>query len=80
MATIEFVPPKGIEPWQGAVLLREQIDDSTVSAWFSGLVAKDAIDLRREGSRVTLVPGPTRAELDVSRPRTSTRSWTIETS
>ncbi len=65
MATIEFVPPKGIEPWQGAVLLRESIDDSTVSAWFSGLVAKDAIDLQKEGSRVTLVPGPKRGELDI---------------
>ena len=25
LATIEFVPPKGIEPWQGAVLLNETI-------------------------------------------------------
>ncbi|CAN0445067.1 unnamed protein product, partial [Phaeothamnion confervicola] len=65
MATIEFVPPKGIEPWQGAVLMREQIDDTTVSAWFSGLVAKEAIDLQKEGSRVTLVPGAKRNELDV---------------
>ncbi len=30
LATIEFVPPKGIEPWQGAVLLEERIDDDTV--------------------------------------------------
>ena len=36
LATIEFVPPTGIAPWQGNVLLREKIDDDTVSAWFSG--------------------------------------------
>src|SRR4029079_17209542 len=37
LATIEFVPPKGIEPWQGAVLLNERVDRSTVGSWISGL-------------------------------------------
>src|SRR5215207_1617786 len=36
LATTEFAPPNGIAPWQGDVLLREKIDQSTVSAWFSG--------------------------------------------
>src|SRR3954447_15120258 len=36
LTTIEFVPPKGVEPWQGAVLLEERIDDGTIAAWFSG--------------------------------------------
>ena len=31
LATTEFVPPTGIAPWQGNVLLRERIDDGTVS-------------------------------------------------
>ncbi len=36
LATIEFVPPKGIDPWEAQVLLTEQIGDDTVEAWFSG--------------------------------------------
>ena len=30
LATIEFVPPKGLQPWEGAVLLDEKLDDGTV--------------------------------------------------
>ena len=43
LATIEFVPPRGVEPWQAAVLLSEDIDDDSVSAWFSEMIARDAI-------------------------------------
>ncbi len=43
LATIEFVPPRGLEPWQGATLLRERIDDDTVAAWFSEMIAQEAI-------------------------------------
>ena len=39
LATIEFVPPRGIEPWQAAALLTERVDDDTVSAWFSEMIA-----------------------------------------
>jgi len=56
LATIEFVPPKGIEPWQGAVLLSERFD-RTVAAWVSGLVAKDAIRLT-EDDGLTIHRGP----------------------
>ena len=59
LATTEFVPPKGIEPWQGAVLLREQIDDDTVSAWFSGQAARDVITISKDGDDdVVLAAGP----------------------
>ncbi len=43
MATIEFAPPRGIEPWQAAVVLNESIDERTVIAWFSEMIASDAI-------------------------------------
>ena len=63
LATIEFVPPKGIEPWQGAVLLSERFDRTTVAAWVSGLVAKDAITLT-EDDGLTIHRGPKYDELD----------------
>jgi hypothetical protein len=49
LATTEFAPPTGIEPWQGTVLLRERIDNESIGAWFSGLAAKDVITLTRSG-------------------------------
>jgi len=58
LATIEFVPPKGIEPWQGAVLLNEKIDRSTVAAWVSGRVAKDQLTLSQDDGTLTLHRGP----------------------
>jgi Predicted membrane protein (DUF2207) len=64
LATIEFVPPKGIEPWQGSVLLNEKIDRTTVSAWISGLVAKEAITLTKEGDSLVLRSGPHQDQLD----------------
>jgi uncharacterized membrane protein YgcG len=47
LATTEFVPPDGIAPWQGTVLLRERIDNDSIGAWFSGLAAQDVITLTR---------------------------------
>ena len=64
LATIEFVPPKGIAPWQGAVLLTERIDNATVGAWFSGLAAREGITLDKEGHDLVLGSGPKRGELD----------------
>jgi uncharacterized membrane protein YgcG len=64
LATIEFVPPKGIEPWQGSVLLNERIDRSTIAAWVSGLVAKDAITLTKDGDELTIARGPHFDRLD----------------
>ena len=57
LATIEFVPPKGVEPWQGAVLLNERIDRSTVSAWISGLVAHDALTLTKDDGDLVIGRG-----------------------
>ncbi len=38
-------PPTGVQPWQGSVLLREEIGADTVSAWFSGLIAQEALTI-----------------------------------
>jgi hypothetical protein len=65
LATIEFVPPTGIAPWQGNVLLRERIDDGTVSAWFSGQAARDVLTISKNGDDTVVVgKGPTFAAAD----------------
>jgi uncharacterized membrane protein YgcG len=64
LATIEFVPPKGIEPWQGAVLLKERIDRDTVAAWISGLTAHDAISLDKDDKTLTLRRGDKYGSVD----------------
>jgi uncharacterized membrane protein YgcG len=57
MATTEFEAPRGIRPWQGALLLRERVDNQTVSAWFSDQIAQQVIELRGERGS-TLAAGP----------------------
>lgn len=69
LATIEFVPPKGVEPWEAAVVLDERLNDSTVSAWISGLVAKDILTISRQNKQ---------AELGLGRAYTSADSATSE--
>lgn len=64
LATIEFAPPRGLEPWHGNVLLRERVDDQAVSAWFSEMVARGAIVLEGEDDDLTLYPGQTSARLN----------------
>lgn len=61
LATTEFVPPTGIDPWLGAVVVRETVDNDTVSAWFSGLAAREILSIERaggKGKKVTLRRGP----------------------
>ena len=57
MVTTEFVPPEGLRPWQGAMLLRERVDSTSVSAWFSDQIALGHLAI--EGtSPQTLTAGP----------------------
>jgi hypothetical protein len=63
LATIEFVPPRGVEPWQGNLLLRENVSDQAVSAWFSEMVARGAIEIRGKDKQMTMHPGQTDARL-----------------
>jgi hypothetical protein len=63
LVTIEFVPPKGIEPWEAQVLLRERIDDRTVEAWLSGLVGREAIELDEDDDDLVIQSGTRRGEI-----------------
>lgn len=56
MATIEFAPPEGLHPWEGAMLLRERVDADTVGAWFSEQIAHDRLALDT-GKKPTLRAG-----------------------
>lgn len=57
LATIEFSPPRGLEPWQAAVVLREAVDDDSVAAWFSEMIAVDAIVATDDDGAVRLTRG-----------------------
>jgi uncharacterized membrane protein YgcG len=63
LATIEFVPPQGLAPWEASVLLRERVDDETVEAWLSGLVGREALEIEESGKHLQLSSGPRRGEL-----------------
>lgn len=63
-ATIEFVPPKGIDPWEAKVLLTERVDDGAVEAWLSGLAGRDAIEISESDGNLVIASGPKRGELD----------------
>ena len=57
MATTEFEAPRGLRPWQGAMLLNERVDNESVSAWFSDLIAQEVLTVSGDGVQ-TLSPGP----------------------
>ncbi len=63
LATIEFAPPRGLEPWQAAVVLREQVDDDSVAAWFSEMIADEAIIATDDDGTVRLTRGPDTSRL-----------------
>lgn len=69
MVTTEFVPPAGNRPWQGAMLLSERADTSTVSAWFSDQLALEYLTLTGTSPQV-LSAGP---KLDQADPATRDR-------
>jgi len=58
LATTEFEPPRGIRPWHGALLLRERIDNQTVSSWFSDQIAQQVVVLSGEGKDAVVTAGP----------------------
>jgi hypothetical protein len=64
LATIEFAPPRGLEPWQAAVVLRESVDDDTVAAWFSEMIADQAIVATDDDGTVRLTRGADTSRLN----------------
>jgi uncharacterized membrane protein YgcG len=61
LATIEFAPPKGLEPWEAAALLFERVDDSTVEAWLSGLAGREVIAIGDQDGKLTIGTGEQRS-------------------
>ncbi|HYI61102.1 MAG TPA: DUF2207 domain-containing protein [Acidimicrobiales bacterium] len=66
LAGIDFVPPRGVEPWQAAVVAREVVDDRTIGAWFASQAAHDILVLDKDGQDVRLRPGPRAASADAT--------------
>ena len=64
LATIEFAPPRGLEPWQAAVVLREAVDDDSVAAWFSEMIADGAIVADDDDGAVRLTRGADTSRLN----------------
>jgi uncharacterized membrane protein YgcG len=73
MVTTEFVPPTGIRPWQGSMLLNESVDSASVSAWFSDQIAVGVIELSGDSPQV-LSAGP---NLATAEPVTKERITTL---
>jgi len=63
MVTTEFVPPAGIRPWQGALLLNETVDSASVSAWFSDQIAVGVVELTGDSPQI-LSAGPALARAE----------------
>ena len=57
LATIEFVPPAGMEPWQGGVVDKEQVRDEHQAAWLVQRAVDGEITLTGEDRPVVGV-GP----------------------
>ena len=73
MVTTEFVPPAGIRPWQGALLLNESVDNASVSAWFSDQIAVGVVQLSGDSPQI-LSGGPA---LERAEPITHERITTL---
>lgn len=59
LATTEFAPPAGVDPWLGRVLLNEGFDNETVSAWISAHAAREVLTVTQtESGKVELRKGP----------------------
>ena len=53
--TVQFAPPEGLTPAQGAVLEREQIDDAAKTAWLAQAVIDGWIELEGDPTEPTMV-------------------------
>lgn len=49
LATIEFAPPSGLRPWHGVLAVNESIDERSVTAWFSDMIASGALVVESSG-------------------------------
>jgi uncharacterized membrane protein YgcG len=58
LATTEFVPPTGVDPWLGNVLLTERFSNDAIGAWFAGHAADEVLAVSDDDSVVQLRRGP----------------------
>ncbi len=58
LATIEFVPPAGIDPWEAAVLLTERFGNDSVSNYLSGLAGSGVLSISMDGDDMVIGRGP----------------------
>ena len=60
LATVEFVPPRGLTPAQGGIVLAEAVRPEHKVAWLIGAAADGYLDLEGDDGQVTLVRLPRR--------------------
>jgi Predicted membrane protein (DUF2207) len=60
LATVEFVPPRGLTPAQGGIVLAEEVRPEHKVAWLIGAAADGYLDLEGDDGQVTLVRLPRR--------------------
>lgn len=49
LATVEFAPPAGLRAWQGVLAVDEHIGAGSVTAWFSDMIAAEALVVKSAG-------------------------------
>lgn len=67
MATIEFVPPADISPWEGIVILEEALTGQATEAWFTtlhGLGVINLTEVTEPTKGLQIAPGPQFTTLD----------------
>jgi uncharacterized membrane protein len=63
MATVEFAAPKGIQPWEGNVILNEHLGSDLQSTWVSSLIGAGVISIEKNGQAVDIELLVSREEL-----------------
>jgi hypothetical protein len=63
MATVEFAAPKGIQPWEGKVILNEHLGSDLQSTWVSSLIGAGVISIDKNGQAVDIELLESREEL-----------------
>jgi hypothetical protein len=53
--TVQFAPPEGLTPPQGAIVERERVDDAAKTAWLAQAVIDGWIDLEGDSDKPTMV-------------------------
>ena len=66
LATIEFVPPKGLQAWRARCCSTRSSTTAPVQAWLSGLAGREAIEIDDTTAKVAIGSGRRRNELDAT--------------